>query len=418
MHSRFTKTDYALWAVIAVYTAIIYSTLSLVAIVRKTIENRFGSEVYNNVYWVFGLIAVAAALYLVRNLRGKRLLGTAGALVATGLAYWYYLSSIDYPLEKIHFLEYGLLGALLLTALRRHVAQWVAALCAAVVVYWIGLGDESIQWLLPNRVGEIRDSITNLFSGGLGIAALHMTTYAHRRSLSTSLAQIRFLLVLAAATTVFTALFLVYVHGFGHVVETRRSGRMYSYFTREQLKRISTSGFLNRRERRIYENEALRHLHQREFYFTNDFRTREGGYYRIYGTALFENGILETHYARYLADRADMYAGELLARMDSEVAEKTMRQPVIWPDSLKTWLVRKVGTPDVHYQSRVKSTVITSYTVRDLLFYVVVILVVLGYAWWRVGRRAPDSGTGLGQVIERYRAGENIEPGKNADGGG
>jgi hypothetical protein len=389
MSRKSLRTDYVLWTVIVLYTALIYSTLPLVSAIRKALEERWGNDVYDVVYWIFAALAAAVIVVLLRKLRGKRLLFAAALLTLIGLVYWYYLSSMEYPAERIHFLEYGVLGALLLAALRRHSAQWVAAIGAAAAVYWAGLGDESIQWALPDRVGEIRDSLINLFSGALGIAALHFTMHMYRPSLPSSLRQVRALVVMGALTTVLTATFIVNVHGFGREIVVKEPGKIYTSFTPAHLARINQAGFLNKREKRVYENEAVRHLHQREFYFTNDFKARDGTVYRVYDQARFENAVLKTYYGRYLADHADMCSGPLLQSTDRNVAAKVMKQPLVWSDSLESWAAMQGGWTNHIYESRVKSTIVTSYTLKDLLVCAFLIVAALAYAWWKAGGCRP-----------------------------
>jgi VanZ family protein len=40
---------------------------------------------------------------------------------------------------------------------------------SSILVFIIGLVDEFIQWLLPNRVGDLRDVAMNTIGGLLGI---------------------------------------------------------------------------------------------------------------------------------------------------------------------------------------------------------------------------------------------------------
>ena len=74
---------------------------------------------------------------------------------------------LEVPAERIHFLEYGLLGFLVTKAIRK--LNWKSISLALLFVLGIGAIDEVIQWLLPNRVGDLRDVIMNSVGGGMGI---------------------------------------------------------------------------------------------------------------------------------------------------------------------------------------------------------------------------------------------------------
>lgn len=80
------------------------------------------------------------------------------------------MGSLRRPIEQIHFIEYGLLSFFLFRTLRHTVrAPWgygVTCLAASAV----GMVDELIQGLLPNRVFDVRDIGINIWAGALGMA--------------------------------------------------------------------------------------------------------------------------------------------------------------------------------------------------------------------------------------------------------
>jgi hypothetical protein len=204
----------------------------------------------------------------------------------------------------------------------------------------------------------------------------------------------------AALTTVATALFLTVIHGFGHVIEVKDPGRLYSAFTAAELARINRGDQpLGAPARRVYENEATRHLHQREFYFTNDFAIAGGGYYRSYDRCHLENRILQKYYGRFLDEYAHRKAGIPLASIDPEIAARAMERTVCWPDSLGEWVRKQAGSGNAILESRVKSTIITEYGPEDLWFHTALILIAVGCAWRRYAvhtsrHRARARGTG------------------------
>lgn len=71
--------------------------------------------------------------------------------------------------ERIHILEYGLLGWLAMRDFSRNKATLKAILFTVLFVFLVSSIDELFQKLLPYRVGEIRDAITNIISGVIGI---------------------------------------------------------------------------------------------------------------------------------------------------------------------------------------------------------------------------------------------------------
>ena len=95
----------------------------------------------------------------------------------------------DLPEEKLHFLEYGLLGSVLFQACQERSARlgrgrlsatWLAMVLAGLA----GWGDEGIQALLPNRYYDLRDILWNLLGSSIVILALFAGAAARKRDLS------------------------------------------------------------------------------------------------------------------------------------------------------------------------------------------------------------------------------------------
>lgn len=83
--------------------------------------------------------------------------------------YIYGLVMIQYPEEKIHFIEYGFLAYLVYKAVRLDVQEPMAYGYAFLLISALGWIDEGIQYLLPNRYYQIEDVILNSISGALGL---------------------------------------------------------------------------------------------------------------------------------------------------------------------------------------------------------------------------------------------------------
>jgi VanZ family protein len=104
------------------------------------------------------------------------------AVIAIGLTLAYSLNRIHFVAEKVHFLEYAILGTLLIysieqrtlektqTSRRRSydfkIPNFNKCLFVVVLGFIIGLGDELIQGLFPRRFFDWRDVGMN----GIGIA--------------------------------------------------------------------------------------------------------------------------------------------------------------------------------------------------------------------------------------------------------
>lgn len=97
-------------------------------------------------------------------------------LLAAIFSYIYGIVTIQYPEEKIHFLEYGVLAFLLFQALRCRFSEHTSYLFAFLLASFLGLGDEGIQHVLPNRYYQWDDVVLNSVSSLLGL----MLTFSYR----------------------------------------------------------------------------------------------------------------------------------------------------------------------------------------------------------------------------------------------
>ena len=119
----------------------------------------------------FILLSLAGLLYSLRiNLRLLRVC----AVIAIFIVSFIFSLRQPYFSEKTHILTYGLLGFLALKDLlgpksRARLKSIVLALGLAALV---SASDELFQSILPYRVCEFRDFLTNLISAGFGISLM------------------------------------------------------------------------------------------------------------------------------------------------------------------------------------------------------------------------------------------------------
>jgi hypothetical protein len=97
----------------------------------------------------------------------------AGFLILLLTFYFAWLQSL-YG-EKMHVLEYGLLGFLAAKDLFKSRFALKALLYSLLFVILISSFDEIFQKLLPYRFGEIKDAVVNIISGIFGIILFLIT---------------------------------------------------------------------------------------------------------------------------------------------------------------------------------------------------------------------------------------------------
>ncbi|GAK58465.1 hypothetical protein U27_05439 [Candidatus Vecturithrix granuli] len=314
------------WLLVAVYSAIIFLTLSYARTLSSLMETRYGKDVFSQItsvtltaagigvlaYFltrkthllarlsIFALIAAVYGFILNPDLRNA----VCAYLQTLGMN-THFLESLDiYPIvaaEKIHFLEYGLLGLLLCKTLSYQIKNKSAYLVALVIVYLVGMTDETLQWALPNRVGEYRDIWINVVSGALAILAVWLVIRPRVFQQPFQWAALRPLCYTLAAALLYTGLFLEAAHGFGSRIFMPDNGvELTSRFSEYDLLQLDKR--LVQRQKRIlaedssnndlwtYSYEARRHHYLRDKYYNS----------LQYFESYCEQEILKTYFRAYL----------------------------------------------------------------------------------------------------------------------
>ncbi len=88
--------------------------------------------------------------------------------------YGFVVETFDVLVEKIHFVEYGILAFMLYMAMKTHIRSDLIYLLSLIIIIVIGWGDEGIQYILPGRLYDFRDVVLNTLSGGLILLLIFM----------------------------------------------------------------------------------------------------------------------------------------------------------------------------------------------------------------------------------------------------
>jgi hypothetical protein len=132
-------------------------------------DKLFGRPVLTNLLGIIFLALASALIYKSVYLK----IGVLRCLLlmAACIAAFSFAWKQPYMAEKTHILEYGLFAWLTMRDLVKTKTPIIKSLLIAFVfTALVGILDEGFQKLLPWRVCEIRDMVTNAISGALGIA--------------------------------------------------------------------------------------------------------------------------------------------------------------------------------------------------------------------------------------------------------
>jgi len=166
------------WIIIVLYTGLIFATLADVVLIMDVVE-RFMGDILNTILSILPLSIMALLLgYLIiikKETRPWRYFLMIFVIVSATVM----LRFIPYPAEKVHLVEYGVLGWMVYRAALIGGGGIVSGFFwTMALALTIGTADEIVQSFLPMRVFDFRDIVINFHSGILG--AVVYTVFSQR----------------------------------------------------------------------------------------------------------------------------------------------------------------------------------------------------------------------------------------------
>ena len=154
-----------LWILIIIYVLFIYVSLPFLPTFISTLRGFISKEFLNLLSLVLSISFFLMFSVWIYNKKYKL---NQFLLIISPLLLLTYLSlSLDVWVERIHFIEYAVLG--LLISHKVDVRTLHGIIFTGCLVTLIGAVDEIIQWFLPNRVGDMRDVFMNSVGGLSGL---------------------------------------------------------------------------------------------------------------------------------------------------------------------------------------------------------------------------------------------------------
>ena len=154
-----------LWIYIFIYVLFIYISLPFFPAFITALRGFISKELLNLLSLILSIsfFLILSVLIHKKKYKSKQFL-----LIISPLLLMSYLSlNLDVWVERIHFVEYALLGLLISRAV--NITNFHSIIYAGCMVTLIGAVDEIIQWFLPNRFGDMRDVFMNSVGGLSGL---------------------------------------------------------------------------------------------------------------------------------------------------------------------------------------------------------------------------------------------------------
>jgi len=165
------------WIIVVLYTGLIFATLADVVLIMDVIERSVGN-ILGTALSVLTLVLLALFLLYLIVIKKERRPWRYFLMIFVIASVAIIQRFIFYPAEKVHLVEYGILGWMIYHAVREGGGSIVAGyFWTMALVLTIGTADEIVQAYLPMRVFDFRDIVINFHSGILGAVACAGLSY-------------------------------------------------------------------------------------------------------------------------------------------------------------------------------------------------------------------------------------------------
>jgi len=169
------------WLAVAVVVAAIYASAGVAGRLADALEGSVWLALAFGLCF-FTVISVIAASGLSGRASGREVWVGLGVVAVYAMVF---VRMGVTAAERTHLFEFGLVAVLIHRALGerfagqgRVLAPAVIAVVSTALLGWI---DEAIQWLLPNRVYDLRDVGFNALAGLMAVATSLALAWARRR---------------------------------------------------------------------------------------------------------------------------------------------------------------------------------------------------------------------------------------------
>ncbi len=384
----------------------IFATVPVARNIQRFVANTVGREFFTYSVLFFVATGLAVLLYVfIFKLRVKNVSQYIWLFICTGLYVYFVIQLKRHPEEAIHFIEYGLLSYFLFKALSRRIHDQTIYLTAVLFVLFIGVIDEFLQWLTPDRYWDFRDVRLNALAGGIFLLAVWKGIKPKIISGPVKKISVNMLAGIIALNLIFLGLCLSNTPGFvkrytatfntlswlqneetmtefGYKYKDPEIGTFYSRLTLEELREIDitngesygkilpqdiSSGSRYKKFIRIYNPntnpflyEFMIHLYRREHSFYLVAKTDEPDKkIRMNSIAFRENLLIEKYFGNTLKHSEFLWSDKKIKDL-----EKTAS---LWKGD---------------YISKAGSRIITSFSLKEALLAIFIILIMV----WISGR--------------------------------
>lgn len=167
--------EYQAWLIVALWVVVLFLTVPIARTLQSHIRSALGDTSFG---YIVIAIATISALYLIfylyRQYSKPQIAQIVWIVICASLIILYTIKLWANPIEAFHFVQYGILAGLLFYALSWQHSNVLIYPLVILATSIVGIADEGLQWLIPNRVWGLSDIGINCMAGAIVALAIAM----------------------------------------------------------------------------------------------------------------------------------------------------------------------------------------------------------------------------------------------------
>ncbi len=164
------ETERRSWFYASIWSMIIFITVPLARAIQSYVSERWGRDTFMYAVIITVIIVSSFALLKLRQRKPATTKKNYLWLVSVSAIFITYTIKLRRnPEEAIHFIQYGLLAVLVYRALTHRIADNGIYFVALLITAAIGMVDEALQWLTPQRIWGLSDIWLNTVAAALSL---------------------------------------------------------------------------------------------------------------------------------------------------------------------------------------------------------------------------------------------------------
>jgi hypothetical protein len=168
------ESEWRSWLYACIWSLLILVTVPVARVIQAYVSEHWGRDLFLYAVVVIIVLLLIVSLQLITVKRTATAMNYAWLISIATVFIVYTIQLRGNPEEAMHFVQYGILSILFYRALTHRIADYGIYFVALLLTTTVGIIDEAVQWLTPERVWGLKDIRLDSVAAALALLGLAM----------------------------------------------------------------------------------------------------------------------------------------------------------------------------------------------------------------------------------------------------